>query len=149
MNTLHTLNKQGKIILLYVLLALALGILAFTAVQTIQQVRSFQEHSRAVKAGDVHTVRSWMTVHTVSHIYHVPESYLYQELDIRNTGSMRHATLDTIAKTRHKPVNSVIANVQHAILAYRKIHPHTTTPPREPGVAKELLSVLQGRRKEA
>ena len=149
-NTLYTLNKQGKIILLCLLLMLALGLLAFTAVQTVQQIRSFQQHSSAVRAGDVHTVRPWMTVHTVSHIYHVPENYLYQELDIRDTTSMRHATLDTIAKTRHKPVNSVIVDVQHAILTYRKTHPHSkVAPPQKPVVAQELLSVLQDRRREA
>lgn len=151
MNTiLHSLNKRGKIILLCLLLTLALGLLAFTAVQTVQQIRSFQQHSRAVRAGDVHTVRPWMTVHAVSHIYHVPENYLYQELDIHNASSMSHATLDTIAKTKHKPVNSVILNVQHAILAYRKTHPHSTiAPPKKSDVARKLLSVPQGRRREA
>ena len=149
MNRLRTLNKRGKIVLLCLLLLLALGLLAFTAVQTVQQIRSFQQHSRAVKAGDVQTVRSWMTVHAVSHIYHVPENYLYQELDIHDASSMRHATLDTIAKTKHKPVNSVILNVQHAILAYRETHPHSkVAPPQKTAVAQELLSVRQDRRRE-
>ena len=91
-----------------------------------------------------------MTVHAVSHIYHVPENYLYQKLDIKASSAMRHATLDVIAKTRHKPVNSVIQDVQHAILTYRKVHPPTTmAPPQTLGVARELLSGLQGRRREA
>ena len=149
LNTLHSLNRSRRIALLGLLLTLSLGLLAFTAIQTVQQIRSFQQHNRAVKAGDVQTVRPWMTVHAVSHIYHVPENYLYQELDIQDTSSMRHATLDTIAKTRHKPVNSVIANVQHAILAYRKTHPHATAAPtQKASVARELLSVLQDRSKE-
>lgn len=149
-NRLRSLNKRGKIVLLGLLLLLALGLLAFTAVQTIQQIRSFQQHSREVKAGDVRTVRPWMTVHAVSHIYHVPENYLYQELDLQASSTMRRATLDTIAKTRHKPVNSVILDVQHAILTYRKAHPPATmTPPPTPVVTRELLSRLQRRRREA
>jgi C4-dicarboxylate-specific signal transduction histidine kinase len=148
MNRVHTLNKGRSIALLCLLLLLALGLLAFTAVQTIQQIRSFQQHSRAVKSGDVHTVRSWMTIHTISHIYHVPESYLYQELDMRDTIYMHHASLNTIAKTKHKPVNTVIQTVQHAILAYRKAHPHPTRSPRTLDSARNLLS-LQVRRREA
>ncbi len=149
LDTLRSLNRSRRIALLCLLLTLSLGLLAYTAIQTVQQVRSFQEHSRAVKVGDVHTVRPWMTVHTVSHIYHVPENYLYQELNIPDTNTMRHATLDTIAKTRHKPVNSVILDVQHAILKYRQAHPHATAaPPQKVSVARDLLSVLQDRRKE-
>ncbi len=124
---MRSLSKNSRIALLCLLLAVALGLLAFTAVQTVQQIRSFQQHSRAVKAGDVHTIRSWMTIHAVSHIYHVPENYLYQELDIQNSNS--NATLDTIAKTSHKPVTNVIQNVQHAVLKYRKTHPHASSPP--------------------
>jgi len=150
LDTLRSLNRSTRIALLCLLLTLTLGLLAFTAVQTVQQIRSFQQHSRAVRAGDVHTVRPWMTVHTVSHIYHVPENYLYQELNIHDISSMRHATLDTIAKTRHKPVNNVIQDVQHAILKYRKTHPHATiAPQRTPTSDKKLFSALQGRRGEA
>lgn len=147
---MRSLNKGGSIALLCLLLLLALGLLTFTGIQTFQQIRSFQEHSRAVRAGDVHTIRPWMTLHVVSHVYHVPESYLYQELDIRDAGSMRHATLNTIAKTTHKPVNDVIQTVQHAVLAYRKVHPHASLPPRTLGSARNLVSLqIQSRRREA
>ncbi|GAC1423585.1 MAG: hypothetical protein PVS3B3_09270 [Ktedonobacteraceae bacterium] len=147
MNILNTLNTRGRIALLCLLLLLTLGLLTFTAVQTFQQVRSFQQHSRAVRAGDVHTIRPWMTVHTVSHIYRVPEGYLYQKLAIHNSNSMHHATLDTIAKTTHKPINNVIQVVQHAILAYRKAHPHTSPPPQTMHINGNLS--LQNRRREA
>ena len=141
-----TLSKRGKVILLCLLLVLALGLLTFTTVQTVQRIRSFQQHTRAVKAGDVQTVRPWMTVHAVSHIYHVPENYLYQKLDIQTSSSMRRATLDTIAKARHKPVTSVIQNVQHAIVAYRQTHPRSSKAPLQTlDVARKLLSVQHQR----
>ncbi len=145
---MQKLNKSRKIALLGLLLALALGLLAFTAIQTVQQIRSFQQHSRAVRAGDVHTVRPWMTVHTVSHIYHVPENYLYQELDIHDAASMHRSTLDTIAKTKHKPVNNVIQTVQHAILTYRQTHPpHASLPQQASAFSREFLSLQSGRNK--
>ncbi len=137
---MRSLSKSTRIILLCLLLTIALGLLAFTAVQTVQQIHSFQQHSRAVKAGDVHTIRPWMTIHAVSHIYHVPENYLYQELDIQKSGS--NATLDTIAKTTHKPVNNVIQNVQHAVLKYRKTHPRASPPLRTLVINGYLLSVV-------
>jgi nitrogen fixation/metabolism regulation signal transduction histidine kinase len=149
-NRLRSLNKSGRIALLCLLLLVALGLLIFTAIQTVQQIRSFQQHSREVKAGDVHTVRPWMTVHAVSHIYHVPENYLYNELKIQHPSLMSHATLDTIAKTRHKSVNNVIQDVQRAILTYRKAHPSTAiVPPLTLAFHKEFLSLLHRRRREA
>lgn len=123
--------------LLGLLLILVLALLAFTMAQTFRAVGSFQQRSRAVKAGDVSTVRPWMTVHAVSHIYKVPESYLCQELQISNPSVMRHVTLNGIAMQKKQSVNQVIHTVQRAIVVYRKKYPHPVpspkaTPPRVP-----------------
>ena len=128
---MRRLNRNSIIALLSLLLAIALGLLIFMAIRTVEQVRSFQQHNHAVKVGDVSTVRPWMTIHTVSHIYHVPEIYLFQELQIRDSES--DVTLNVIAKTTHQPVNSVVQHVQHAILAYRKTHPPTALLPQPAG----------------
>jgi hypothetical protein len=122
------LSERAKLGLLCLLLLLILGCLAFTTVDTFQAVRNFQQQYSAVKAGDVSTVHPWMTVHAVSHIYQVPENYLYRSLQIGSPGLFRHATLYEIANRKRQPVDQVIRTVQHAILAYRKEHPHFLTP---------------------
>ena len=125
---LDALIDRTKLSLLYFLLFLMLGILAFTAVNTFQAVRNFQQQERALQAGDVKTIHSWMTIPVISHIYHVPEDYLYCTLHISNPGQRRHATLDEIALSKRQPVDRVIRTTQQAILAYRKEHPHVLTP---------------------
>lgn len=122
------LSERARLGLLCLLLLFMLGILAFTAVNTLQAVRSFQQQYSAVKAGDVNTIHPWMTIHVVSDVYHVPEDYLYGSLHIGSASLLRHVTLDEIAHRQRQPVGVVIHAIQHAILAYRKKHPHYLTP---------------------
>ncbi len=144
---MDALSERTKLGLLSFLLLLMLGILALTAVNTIQAVRSFQQQNSALEAGDVSTVHAWMTIHVISHIYHVPEDYLYRTLDIGNPGLLRHSTLDEIAHRKRQPVDQVIRTVQHAILAYRKEHPHFLTPTPTPTlhIDKKSHSPMPGR----
>lgn len=122
------MSERTKLGLLCLLLLLMLGILALTAVNTFQAVRSFQQQNTALEAGDVRTIHDWMTIHVISHIYHVPENYLYNSLHIDNPGLLRHATLNEIADRKQQPVDQVIRTIQHAILVYRKEHSHFLTP---------------------
>jgi hypothetical protein len=141
---LDALSERTKLGLLSFLLLLMLGILGLTAVNTIQAVRSFQQQNSALEAGDVSTVDAWMTIHVISHIYHVPEDYLYRTLDIGSPGMLRHSTLDEIAHRKRQPVDQVIRTVQHAILAYRKEHPHLLTPTPTPHTDKKSHSPMPG-----
>ncbi len=88
-------------------------------------MRSFQHQYTAVKKGDVSTVHPWMTVHVISHVYHVPEDYLGHTLTISNSYQLRHSTLYDIAARKRQPVDRVVHTVQQAILVYRKNH-HST-----------------------
>ena len=125
---MYGLSERAKLGLLWILLLLVLGFLAFTAASTFQAVRSFQQVYSAFKTGDVSTVHPWMTVHVISHVYHVPEDYLYLSLRIGTPASFRHVTLYEIASRKKQPVNQVVHTIQHAILVYRKQHPHFLTP---------------------
>jgi len=139
------LSERTKLGLLSFLLLLMVGILALTAVNTIQAVRSFQQQNSALEAGDVSTVDAWMTIHVISHIYHVPEDYLYRTLDIGSPGLLRHSTLNEIANRKRQPVDQVIRTVQRAILAYRKEHPHFLTPTPTLHIDKKSHSQMPGR----
>jgi hypothetical protein len=123
-----TLSERAKLNLLSFLLILILGLLAITAVRAFQAVHNFQQQYSEVKAGNVSTMRPWMTIHVISHVYHVPENYLYRSLTIDNPVQFRSATLYQIADHKRQSVNQVILTAQHAILAYRKHHSSLLTP---------------------
>jgi hypothetical protein len=117
-----------------------LGIVGFTAVGTYQAVRSFQQQNNALQTGDVSTIRSWMTVPVIAHLYHVPEDYLSRTLAIGNPDVLRHSTLNQIASKKRQPVNKLIQTLQHAILDYRNAHhTHAKIPVLKPGLSQQPI----------
>ena len=136
---LHALSERAKLGLLCLLLLLMLGIVGLTAVDTYQAVRSFQQQNSALEAGDVSTIHPWMTIHAISHIYRVPENYLYRALQFSDPGQLRHTTLSQLAARKRQPVNRLIQTLQHAILAYRKTHhSHSITPTPKPKLTQHV-----------
>jgi hypothetical protein len=125
---LDSLGERVKLGLLCALLLLVFGIVAFSAENTLRAAQSLRQQYRAVKAGDVSAIRPWMTIHVISHIYHVPENYLYHSLNIDNPALFRHATLNKISNRKRESVDRVIHSIQLAIWAYRKAHPPILTP---------------------
>ena len=121
--TLNALNERSKMMLICLSLLLVLGMLVFTAVGTVRALHKFQQEYSAVKIGDVSTVQPWMTVHEISHVYHIPENYLSQTLTLKDPQQIRHATLYVVASHKRQPVTQVIHTIQRAILTYRHEHP--------------------------
>ena len=129
------------------LLCIALGAAVFCAIQTVQAFQRFQQNRSMTLAGDVHTIRSWMTLPYIAHSYHVPESYLDEQLHITNPQEVRRASLYTLAQRYNRPLDRVIHDVQQAILNYRKQHPTHTPHPASTPHAK--IPHLVNRRKAA
>jgi hypothetical protein len=123
------LGLRIKLIIICSLLFLAIGSTVFAAETTVQAYRSFVQQHELARAGDVRTIRSWMTIPYIAHAYHVPESYLYRTLHIVDPRPPRHTTLPTLASRYQRSVNDLIRTIQLAILAYRKqqLHPHSST----------------------
>ena len=137
---LYALSERAKLGFLCLLLLLMLGFLAFTGVNTLQAVRSFQQEYSAIKTGNVQAIRPWMTIHVISHICHVPEDYLSHSLKIND----RRATLYEVAARQRQPVNQLIHTVQHTILAYRQAHPELLTPTPTPHTGGKPLTPTPG-----
>jgi hypothetical protein len=95
-----------------------LGFLAFTTINTVQAAHNFQQQYNAIKTGNVKAIRPWMTIHVISHTYHVPEGYLGRSLNENNPTLLHHATLYEIAHREKQPVDKVTHTIQHAILVY-------------------------------
>jgi len=125
---LYKPGERVKLNLLCLLLFLMIGILAFTAVNTFEAVQNLREQYSDVKSGDVSTIHPWMTIYVVSHIYNVPEDYLYHSLQLNYPNGYRHTTLYELATHKRQTVNQVIHIIQSAILTYRKAHPKSLTP---------------------
>jgi hypothetical protein len=129
---LYRFSERSKLILLGVSLLIMLSIIIFTSVSTVQATRSFQHQYNAVKTQNVNAIHPWMTVHVISNIYHVPETYLCGSLQSGSPKTLRHTTLYEIASHKREPVAKIVHTVQTAILAYRKQHPLPATPTPRP-----------------
>jgi hypothetical protein len=142
---LSTLSERTKLSLLSFLLLLILGLLAFAGIRTFQAVHNFQLRYGEVKAGDVSTMRPWMTIHAISHVYHVPESYLYGSLRLNQSALSRRATIYQIATHQRQTVDQVIRTIQYTILAYRQHHSPSVIPALIQPSGNELVSPMLGR----
>jgi hypothetical protein len=111
-----------KLFLTGFLLCIALGGAVFCAIQTVQAFQSFQANRTLALSGDVRTIRPWMTIPYIAHFYHVPESYLDEQLHITDLQSQRRTSLHALALRYNRPIGNVIHDVQQAILSYRKQH---------------------------
>jgi hypothetical protein len=92
-------------------------------VQTVQAIQRFQEARSLSAEGDVSTIQPWMTIHYVSHAYYVPESYLDEQLKIKDPNSIRHVPLRSLAVRYNRSIDGLIRDIQTAIKTYRKQHP--------------------------
>jgi hypothetical protein len=92
-------------------------------VQTVQAIQRFQQARALASAGDVSTIRPWMTIPDISRVYHVPESYLYASLNITYPRPTYRTSLRSLAVRYNRSLNGLISDIQTAIKTYRKQHP--------------------------
>jgi hypothetical protein len=116
------LSRRTRVIVTSILLCLALGATIFLAAQTVQAIQRFQQTRALTAAGDVSTIRPWMTIPDVSRVYHVPESYLYVWLNITDPQSVHSTPLRSLAVRFHQSLDGLIKDIQAAIESYRKQH---------------------------
>ncbi len=145
------MSLRVKVILISVFLCLALGATVFAAIVTYQDFRDLQQQNAYAANADVRSISPWMTIPYIAHFYHVPETYLYQTLQISSTQLPRHTPLRLLASHYNRPVNSVVSTIENAILAYRKQHPfkHNTTAPRTPPGSNKTPSAKKGFRRSS
>ncbi|MDQ2717119.1 MAG: hypothetical protein M3Z08_19630 [Chloroflexota bacterium] len=118
------MSLRIKLVLVGVLLFLALGTTAIAAGSTYQAVQRLQQQNALAKVGDVRTIRPWMTIPYIAHMYHVPEAYLYKWLRLTANPALHHTTLHALSIAYKRPVNDLIRDIQDAIKTYRKQHPN-------------------------
>lgn len=131
------MNTRLKLFITGFLLCIALGVAVFCAIQTVQAFQRFQQDHYLALSGDVRTIRPWMTLPFIAHVYHVPEYYLDQQLHITDAQSVRRTSLQTLSQRYHRPADRFIHDVQQVILNYRKQHPTRTPHPANTKHAKD------------
>src|SRR5215467_3465358 len=109
------MSERIKLGTLSALLLLVLAFSVFAMANTFRAVRALQLRNHDVRMGNVSTIRAWMTIPTISRIYHVPEDYVYRSLDITSPAPYHHVTIYEVANRKQKPVNQVIYSLQYAI----------------------------------
>jgi hypothetical protein len=116
------LSVRAKLILMGLLLCLAVVGAVIATIATVQAFQRFQQTRQLILAGDVRAIQPWMTIHHISIVYHVPEDYLYQALNIPKP-PIERLSLMLLAGRYNRPVNELVHELQVAILTYRKQHP--------------------------
>ncbi len=124
------MSVRVRVVLTGILLMLSLICALFAARATVGAFQSLQQEKQQ---GDVQTIRPWMTIPYIAHVYQVPENYLYDALHLSNARPSRHTTLQELAIHLHRPVGTVVHIVQASIQFYRKEHnqdhPRTLSAP--------------------
>ncbi|MDQ6659942.1 MAG: hypothetical protein M3Z24_03125 [Chloroflexota bacterium] len=119
---MNVLSSRRKLVLTGILFVLIVAVTIAAAVATVQTFHNLQRQNALATAGDVHTIRPWMTIPYIAHVYHVPESYLYRSLHLTDAHPPRHMTLQELALRSQRPVNDLIHTIQGSILTYRQQH---------------------------
>ena len=65
-----------------------------------------------------------MTIHYVSRVYAVPESYLIEHLNITDSRPVSHVPFRTLAARYNRSIDGLIRDIQVAIKVYRKQNTH-------------------------
>lgn len=110
-------------VLLFMLLV-AIAVTGFFAVRAVRRAAYWREHRDE-------TIRPWMSVHYVARSYRVPPPVLYQSIGIP-PGPPDRRPLREIAREQNRPVESLIAELQKAIVEFRRSHPPPGQPPPSP-----------------
>ena len=76
-------------------------------------------------------MRPWMSVTYIAHSYHVPSYVLFQALGLPPKPPDKRPIMD-IALAQNRSVETVIADLQNAIIYARPPHPPPPPPPPDP-----------------
>ena len=118
------LSTRSRLFVTSILLCFALGATIFCAVQTIWAIQRFQHARTLASQRDVSTIQPWMSIHYISRVYAVPESYLIVHLNFTDSRPVSHIPLRSLAARYNRSVDGLIRDVQIAIKTYRKQNSH-------------------------
>jgi hypothetical protein len=118
------LGTRSRLFVTSILLCFALGVTIFCAVQTFWAIQRFQQARILAAQRDVSTIQPWMTIHYISRVYAVPESYLIVHLNFTDSRLVSRVPLRSLASRYNRSVDGLIRDIQITIKTYRKQNSH-------------------------
>jgi hypothetical protein len=103
---------------------LALMLTGLFAARTVRHALYWHNHKDEI-------IRPWMNVPYISHSYRVPPHVLNQAINLQPTLHDRRP-LREIAREQNRPVETLIAQLQDAIVHARPPYPPPPPPPQPP-----------------
>ncbi len=94
------------------------GVLGFRYVRQIRH-RPFPRPTET----NVELIQGWMTIPYVSRTYHVPIPYVFESIQIENTGSLQKTNLDAIAKLKGISSDELISLLKKSITVWQQTKP--------------------------
>lgn len=107
------------------LFLVAVFVTGFFLVRTVRRAIYWHNHRDQ-------PIRAWMSVPYVSHSYRVPPHVLYKAIGLPETRHDRRP-LREIAREQDRPVETLILELQDAIIHSRPPYPPPTPPPTPDG----------------
>ena len=111
-------RREWILLLLFVMTLAVTGLFAARAFRRAAYWRAHRDER----------IRPWMSVGYVAHSYRIPSAVLHQAIGIEPTLHDRRP-LREIATQQHRSVDTLIAELQEAIVEYRKSNPPSGGPP--------------------
>jgi hypothetical protein len=111
-------RREWILLLLFLLVLIVTGLFVARAVRRAAYWREHRDEA----------IRPWMNVHYVARSYRVPPPVLYQAIGAVDIPHDRRP-LREIAREQNRSVDTLISELQRAIVDFRKSHPPPGGPP--------------------
>ena len=120
------MSTQRKLILFLlvagILLSAFFGFRAFRSFMRIQ--RSQLQPIRT----NVEDIRGWMTISYISHVYSVPQPYLFEQLKLPPETDPKTSLADLNQQLYPGQPGAMLAKVKDVITTFQQTHPEPTEP---------------------
>lgn len=126
-------NKQRALTIGMIVLGVIVA--AFFGMRAFRAFNKFNGHRPPPQdkvETDVELIRGWMTVPFISHMYHVPDQIIFEELNIPDNGNMEKSLKDLNLEYYPNEEGFVIETVKRVVQEHLPDGPHDAPEPPTP-----------------
>lgn len=88
---MRTLNTRRKRYIALGLVVIGVLLVLFFGLRTVRHYIRIQQYGLQPGVTNVENIRGWMTIPYIARAYHVPEDYIFEQLDIPIEPNRRHS----------------------------------------------------------
>jgi hypothetical protein len=116
-------NSRKWQILIIGLIVLGLLLIGFFGLRAIRSYIRIQQTGLEQGVTDVELIRGWMTIPYIARAYHIPEDYLFEQLNLPAEGNRRKSIGDLNRTYARGQPGVILEAVKAAIRRYQVEHP--------------------------